>query len=184
VDSPPSAFAAGVVARQELAFGIQHGPANVLAVGPVGVADPVTPRRHDELHQAAVNVFMAERDGVRLTAGRTLSRDPLWRQLSVRRLVTMVGRTLTRQMQWTVFEPNNEELWAKIKRNVTVFLTDTWRSGALFGDTAADAFFIRCDESNNPKNLRDQGQVNIEIGVAIVRPAEFVVFTISQMNGA
>ena len=81
---------------------------------------------------------------------------------------------------WTVFEPNNQELWAKIKRNVNAFLTDIWRTGALFGAKPEQAFFVRCDESNNPPNVRDQGVVNIEIGLAVTKPAEFVVFTISQ----
>ena len=83
-----------------------------------------------------------------------------------------------------VFEPNTPELWAKIRRNVTAFLTNVWREGALFGNTPQEAFYVRCDEETNPPELRDQGQVVTEIGVAVVKPAEFVIFRISQWAGS
>jgi len=83
-------------------------------------------------------------------------------------------------MQWAVFEPNDQNLWAKIKLNVSAFLTTVWRSGALFGATAQEAFYVKCDAETNPPKLREIGQVVTEIGVAVVRPAEFVIFRISQ----
>jgi phage tail sheath protein FI len=86
-------------------------------------------------------------------------------------------------MQWAVFEPNTPALWQKITRNITAFLTNVWRSGALFGNTAAEAFYVKCDAETNPPDLREQGQVVTEIGVAIARPAEFVIFRISQFAG-
>jgi phage tail sheath protein FI len=86
-------------------------------------------------------------------------------------------------MQWAVFEPNTPGLWQKITRNITAFLTNVWRSGALFGNTAAEAFYVKCDAENNPAELRELGQVVTEIGVAIARPAEFVIFRISQFTG-
>ncbi len=86
--------------------------------------------------------------------------------------------------QWTVFEPNDMELWAKIRRNVNAYLTNVWRSGALFGATPQKAFYVKCDAENNPPEVRDLGQVIIEIGVAVVKPAEFVIFRISQWAGS
>ena len=109
---PPSSVAAGVIAATEASFGVPHGPANRLAEGVLKVDDPVTPARHGELHQEGINVYLPERDGVRLTAARTLSRDRFVRQLSVRRLMLLLRKTLLRQMQRVVFEPNNAALRA------------------------------------------------------------------------
>ncbi|MEO0686396.1 MAG: phage tail sheath C-terminal domain-containing protein, partial [Cyanobacteria bacterium J06649_11] len=81
-----------------------------------------------------------------------------------------------------VYEPNSPELWSKIRRNVTAFLTTVWQTGALFGATPEQAFYVKCDEENNPPNVRDNGQIVIEIGIAVVKPAEFVIFRISQWN--
>ena len=117
----PSAIAAGIIAQREILFGVAYGPANVIANGAISVEDRISPARHDELHQHAVNVYLSERDGIRLTAARTLALDQTWRQLNVRRLVTMIRRVLDRQMQWAVFEPNNRQLRTNISHMLRVF---------------------------------------------------------------
>ena len=86
--------------------------------------------------------------------------------------------------QWTVFEPNDSELWAKIRRNISAFLTNEWRNGALFGTTPQEAFYVKCDAENNPPDVRDLGQVITEIGVAVIKPAEFVIFRLSQWSAS
>jgi phage tail sheath protein FI len=177
----PSAVAAGVIARREIDFGVPDGPANVIAAGVVDVLDHVSPRRHDELHQNAVNVYLQERDGVRLSAARTLSSsDQSYRQLSVRRLVTMLRRVLYRQMQWTVFEPNNGVLRDTIVTALENFLRQLYERNAFSGATEREAFFVRCDASINPQSVLDQGQLIVLVGVAPAEPLEFIVLQLAR----
>jgi len=171
----PSAVAAGILARQEIAFGVPQGPANVIAAGVLDVDERISPARHDELHPAGINVFLRERDGVRLTAARTLSRDPAWRQLSVRRLMLLLRLTLLRQMQWTVFEPNGPSLRADLRNQLRVFLGRLFRAGAFRGASEEEAFFVRCDADVNPPALADRGELVVLIGVAPAEPLEFLV---------
>lgn len=180
----PSAAAAGIVAQREHRFGIPEGPANALVAGAVGVADLVSPARHAELHPQAVNVFLAEREGVRLTAARTLSRDPQWRQLNVRRLVTMLRKVLDQQMQWAVFEPNDRTLRAQVARMLEACLRQLWRANAFVGATEAQAFFVRCDDTLNPPALVDQGRLLAQVGVAPAEPMEFIVLEIARSADA
>jgi hypothetical protein len=177
---PPSAVAAGIIARRELAVGIPHGAANVLAEGVVDVEERVSPARHDELHPAGVNVFLKERDGVRLTAARTLSRDPAYRQLSVRRLVLMLRRTLDGQLQWAAFEPNGPALRRDVRGVLVAYLRELWRANAFTGATEAEAFFVRCDDELNPRRLADQGRLVCEVGVAPAEPLEFIVLRVER----
>lgn len=170
----PSAYAAGIVAQRELLFGVPYGPSNELAIRVVDVADVVSPERHDALHPLGINVFLRERDGIRLSAARTLSLDPAYRQLSVRRLVTMIVRALA-QLQWLVFEPNNESLRADLRHMLRAYLTRLYRANAFAGATEDEAFFVRCDESNNPQPVLDAGQLVAEIGIAPAEPLEFIV---------
>jgi len=177
----PSAVAAGVIARREIDFGVPYGPANVIAAGVVDVLDQVSPQRHDELHQIAVNVYLQERDGVRLSAARTLSSsDQSYRQLSVRRLVTMLRRVLYRQMQWTVFEPNNSVLRDTIVTALENFLRQLYERNAFSGATEREAFFVRCDASINPQSVLDQGQLIVLVGVAPAEPLEFIVLQLAR----
>jgi Bacteriophage tail sheath protein len=177
---PPSAVAAGIIARQEMAFGVPHGPANALAAEVIDVDDRVAPARHDELHTQGVNVYLCERDGVRLTAARTLSRDPAFRQLSVRRLMTMISRALYQQMQWVVFEPNHPTLRAELRLVLRGYLRRLFRLGAFRGATEEQAFFVRCDETNNPAFIADAGRLIAEIGVAPSEPLEFIVLRLAR----
>lgn len=171
----PAAVAAGIIARQETLFGVPHGPANVLAVSVLDASERIPPARHDELHPQGINVFLRERDGVRLTAGRTLSRDPRWRQLSVRRLMLLLRRTLERQTWWVVFEPNGPALWADLRHHLRLFLGRLYRAGAFRGATEEEAFFVRCDGEINSPRVLDRGELIVEVGVAPAEPLEFLV---------
>jgi hypothetical protein len=177
---PPAAVAAGVIARQEIVFGVPTGPANVIAAQIVQVEDVVSAARHDELHPEGINVYLRERDGIRLTAARTLSRDPQWRQLSVRRLITMIERAIYQQMQWVVFEPNNSALRTQVRLAVQSYLRQLFRAGAFRGATEDQAFFVRCDETNNPPYVNDAGRLIVEIGVAPAEPLEFIVLQLTR----
>jgi hypothetical protein len=180
VSVPPSAVAAGIIAKQELAFGVPQGPANVLGAEVVSVDDVVAPARHDELHPEGINVYLRERDGIRLTAARTLSRDSSFRQLSVRRLMTMIRRALEQQMQWVVFEPNNAALRLEVRLVLLSYLRQLFRIGAFRGANEEQAFFVRCDETNNPASVSDAGRLVADVGVAPAEPLEFIVLSLSR----
>jgi hypothetical protein len=180
IDVPPSAVAAGIVALRSHTLGVQHGPANVIAEGVFDVIDRVSPARHDELHPAAVNVFLRERDGVRLTAARTLSSDPRFRQLSVRRLMTMLKRVLLDQMQWAVFEPNDATLRSRIRQLLDAYLRALFAANAFAGARAEDAFFVKCDAELNPPAVVDQGRLFCHVGVAPAEPLEFLVVQLAR----
>ena len=176
----PSAVAAGIVAQRENQFGVAFGPANAIATGAVSVDDRVSASRHDELHQHAINVYLPERDGILLTAARTLALDQTWRQLSVRRLVTMIRRTLDRQMQWAVFEPNNRVLRTQITRMLEAYLRQLYLANAFTGATEGQAFFVKCDDELNPPAVADQGQLLAQVGIAPAEPLEFIVLNIAR----
>jgi phage tail sheath protein FI len=112
-----------------------------------------------------------------------LSSDPAWRYLNVRRLFNYLEKSILNGTDWVVFEPNDIALWAKIRRTIASFLVMEWRKGALFGASPGDAFYVKCDDETNPAEGIDLGQVVCEIGVAPVKPAEFVVFRMSQFSG-
>lgn len=176
----PSAVAGGIVARQTLAFGVSHGPANIIARGVVNVLEQISPARHDELHPLGINVYLQQRDGVWLSAGRTLSRDPQFRQLSVRRLMLMLKRALQQQMHWMVFEPNGPALWSEVRHLLRNFLRQLYRGGAFKGAREEQAFFVRCDGELNTRRVLDAGQLLVEIGVAPAEPLEFIVVRITR----
>ena len=113
---------------------------------------------------------------------RTLSSDPEWRYINVRRLFNFVSESIMQGTQWAVFEPNDERLWMSLKISAANFLTRIWRSGALFGSTPDQAFYVKCDEETNPPDMIEAGQVTVEVGIAPVKPAEFVVFRIRQFQ--
>ncbi len=176
----PAAIAAGIIAQREAQFGVPYGPANVLVAGAVNVEDQVSPARHDELHQAAINVYIPERDGIRLTAARTLALDQTWRQLNVRRLMTMIRRVLERQMQWAVFEPNNLNLRFQISRMLEAYLRQLYRANAFTGATEDQAFFVKCDDKLNPPSVQYQGELIAQVGIAPAEPLEFIVLNIAR----
>lgn len=180
---PPSGHVAGVWARSDGERGVHKAPANEVIRGAVDLEIRLSKGEQDLLNPIGVNCVRAfPGRGIRIWGARTLSSDPAWRYLNVRRLFNYLEESILLGTQWVVFEPNDDRLWSSIRRNVTAFLTEEWRRGALFGRTAEEAFYVRCDRSNNPQESIDLGQVVCEIGVAPVKPAEFVVFRLAQFS--
>lgn len=177
---PPSIFAAGIIAGRERRLGLARGPANELAAGAVAAAQTVTDAEHDRLHLTGINVFRAERDGYRLSAARTLATDPSYRQLSVRRLMTMLALTLERQSQWLVFEPNTATLRQLLTQTVVELLRSQLRDGSFAGDTEEESFFVQCDDGINPRQSQEQGRLIAVVGVAPASPLEYLVLRIAQ----
>jgi phage tail sheath protein FI len=180
---PPSGHVAGVWARSDVDRGVHKAPANEVIRGAVNVATRLSKGEQDLLNPIGVNCVRAfPGRGIRIWGARTLSSDPAWRYLNVRRLFNYLEESILLGTQWVVFEPNDDRLWSSIRRNITAFLTEEWRRGALFGRTPEEAFYVKCDRDNNPPESIDLGQVVCEIGVAPVKPAEFVIFRLSQFS--
>ena len=178
---PPSGHVAGIWARNDSTRGVHKAPANEVVRGAVTLELNITKGEHDTLNPIAVNAIRSfPGQGIRVWGARTLSSDPEWRYLNVRRLFNYVEKSILNGTNWVVFEPNDPKLWDSVKRTINMFLRRVWRDGALFGRTPAQAFFVKCDEENNPPENRDAGILTVEIGIAPVKPAEFVVFRISQ----
>src|SRR3954451_15528794 len=181
---PPSGHVAGVWSRVDARRGVHKAPANEVVLGALGPALQVTHSEHGRLNQVGINVISAPPGrGVRILGGRTLSSDPEWRYINVRRLMNFIGKSVMAGTQWSVFEPNDRMLWTQLSIAVSNFLPRVWRSGALFGATPSEAFFVKCDSETNPPEVIEAGQVVCEIGVAPVKPAEFVIFRLSQFVG-
>lgn len=180
---PPSGHIAGVWARNDAERGVHKAPANEVIRGAVDLELRLSKGEQDLLNPIGVNCVRAfPGRGIRVWGARTLSSDPAWRYLNVRRLFNYLEESILLGTQWVVFEPNDDRLWSSIRRNITAFLTEEWRRGALFGRTADEAFYVRCDRGNNPPESIDQGRVVCEIGVCPVKPAEFVVFRLAQFS--
>ena len=172
-------------ARNDDTRGVHKAPANEVIRGAIAPELQITKGEHDQLNPVGINCIRSfPGKGIRVWGARTISSDPEWRYLNVRRLFNYIEESILEGTDWVVFEPNDERLWDSVKRTITMFLRRVWRDGALFGATAAEAFFVKCDAENNPLETRDVGQLIIDVGVAPVKPAEFVVFRISQYAGA
>ncbi len=182
---PPSGHIAGVYARVDTQRGVHKAPANEVIRGALGVSARLSREHQAGLNPAGINVIRDFDGTITIWGARTLGGDANgeWKYLSVRRLFLFLRESIDEGIQWAVFEPNDPSLWARITRNVTAFLTSVWRAGALFGATPQQAFYVKCDAETNPPEVRDLGQVVTEVGVAVVRPAEFVIFRISQWAG-
>jgi len=182
---PPSGHMAGVWARSDNERGVHKAPANEIVRGALGLEVQLSRNEQDTLNPIGVNCIRAfPGRGIRVWGARTLSSDPAWRYLNVRRLFNFVEKSIDNGTQWVVFEPNDMDLWERVKRNITSFLNRVWADGALFGATPAEAFFVKCDAELNTEDVRDAGQLIVEIGIAPVKPAEFVIFRISQYSPA
>lgn len=178
---PPSGYMAGIYARSDNERGVHKAPANEVIRGAMALEMQITKGEQDILNPIGVNCIRSfPGRGIRVWGARTLSSDASWRYINVRRLFNFVEKSIEMGTQWIVFEPNDADLWARIRRDISAFLSTVWSSGALFGATASQAFYVKCDEENNTQATRDLGQVIIEIGMAPVKPAEFVIFRISQ----
>jgi Bacteriophage tail sheath protein len=180
---PPSGHIAGVWGRNDAERGVHKAPANEVIRGAVDLEISLSKSEQELLNPIGVNCVRAfPGRGIRIWGARTLSSDPAWRYLNVRRLFNYLEESILLGTQWVVFEPNDDRLWSSIRRHITAFLTEQWRQGALFGRTAEEAFYVKCDRDNNPQESIDLGQVICEIGVAPVKPAEFVVFRLAQFS--
>jgi Bacteriophage tail sheath protein len=181
---PPSGHVAGIYARVDNDRGVHKAPANEVIRGALDVTVKLSKADQDGLNPAGVNCIRVLNNNILVWGARTVGGDANadLKYINVRRTLLFLRESIDEGTQWVVFEPNTPGLWAKITRNVTAFLTNVWRSGALFGTTAAEAFYVKCDAETNPPELRELGQVVTEIGVAIVRPAEFVIFRLSQFT--
>ncbi|MEH1165081.1 phage tail sheath subtilisin-like domain-containing protein [Micromonospora sp. CPCC 205539] len=183
--TPPSGHLAGIWARTDALRGVHKAPANEPVRGAVDLGYLVTRPEHDVLNPKGVNViryFAGE--GIRVWGARTLAAEASeWRYLNVRRLSIAIEQAIANGTRWMVFEPNDFTLWRSIRRDIGAFLTRVWRDGALLGRNEEEAFFVKCDEETNPVEVRDAGMVIAHIGIAVVKPAEFVVFKLSQWAG-
>jgi uncharacterized protein len=181
---PPSGHVAGVWGRNDDSRGVHKAPANEGIRGAVALETQITKNEHGLLNPLGINCIRAfPAGGVRIYGARTLSSDPAWRYLNVRRLFNYLEESILNGTQWVVFEPNDDALWARIRRTISAFLVNEWRRGALFGLTPDEAFYVKCDRETNPAEVIDAGQVVCEIGIAPVKPAEFVVFRLAQFAG-
>jgi phage tail sheath protein FI len=169
---PPSGYMAGIYARVDNLRGVHKAPANEVIRGAVGVETRLSKADQDGLNPDGINIIRQFDGNITVWGARTLGGDTNgeWKYINVRRLFLFLRDSIDAGTQWVVFEPNTPDLWAKITRNVTAFLTNVWRSGALFGLTAAEAFYVKCDAETNPPEVRDLGQVVTEISVAPVNP--------------
>jgi phage tail sheath protein FI len=181
----PSGYVAGIYARVDQERGVHKAPANEVVRAALGLEYQVSKAEQDLLNPSGINVIRNLNGNIRVWGARTLGGDANgeYKYINVRRLINFLRESIDEGTQFVVFEPNAPPLWQRIKRSVTGFLTVVWRDGALFGNTAEEAFYVKCDESTNPPAVRDLGQVVTEIGVAVVKPAEFVIFRISQISG-
>jgi phage tail sheath protein FI len=186
ISVPPSGHIAGIYARVDNERGVHKAPANEAVMGALDVTQRLSRAHQDGLNPKGVNCIRVLNDNILVWGARTVGGDDNadLKYINVRRTLLFLRKSIDEGTQWVVFEPNNQALWQKITRNVSAFLTDVWRSGALFGETPQQAFYVKCDKETNPQSSIDNGMVVTEIGVAIVRPAEFVIFRISQIAGA
>lgn len=185
VSAPPSGHLAGIYARTDATRGVHKAPANEAIRGALDVTYRVTREEQGELNTNGVNcIRLFANQGIRVWGARTLADSASeWRYLNVRRLFNMIEEAISRGTRWVVFEPNDQTLWKAVGRDTRAFLTLLWRSGALMGATPEQSFFVQCDAETNPPEVIDAGMVVAVIGIAPVKPAEFIIFRIGQGAG-
>jgi Bacteriophage tail sheath protein len=180
---PPSGHIAGVWARTDETRGVWKAPANDTIRGVLDIERAITQNEQALLNPIGINCIRPfGTRGIRIWGARTLASDSDWRYINVRRLFNMVEATILDGTQWAVFEPNDMSLWEGVRRTLTGFLRGLWSAGALFGATADQAFYVKCDAETNPPESIDAGKLVVEVGIAPVKPAEFVIFRISQQK--
>lgn len=185
ITTAPSGHVAGIWARTDATRGVHKAPANEVVRGALGVTHVITQQEQEVLNPAGVNVIrFFTREGVLVWGARTVADGSSeWRYLNVRRLFNMIEESIATSTRWIVFEPNDRTLWKSIRRDISAFLMRLWQAGALMGRTPEEAFFVKCDDETNPPHNIDAGIVTTLIGVAPVKPAEFIIFQISQYEG-
>jgi phage tail sheath protein FI len=183
--TPPSGHVAGIYARTDATRGVFKAPANEPVLGATGLRYGLTNADQDVLNDNGVNLIRPLTGAIRIWGARTNGGDANgnFKYISTRRFFNFLRVSIDQGTQFVVFEPNGPALWQRIIRSVGDFLLLQWREGALVGETPAKAFFVKCDADTNPPEVREAGQVVTEIGVAIIKPAEFVIFRIQQMTG-
>jgi len=180
---PPSGHMLGVYARTDIDRGVHKAPANEVVRGITGLRRKVNKEQQDILNPYPTNInvirdFRDNNRGIRVYGGRVITSDPDWKYVNVRRLLIFLEASIDRGLQWVVFEPNSEPLWARVNRTITNFLTVVWRNGALEGTSPEEAFFVRCDRTTMTQTDIDNGRLIVQVGVAPVKPAEFVIVRI------
>ncbi|MEW6181707.1 MAG: phage tail sheath family protein [Bacillota bacterium] len=182
--TPPGGHVCGIYARSDTERGVHKAPANEVVKGAVDLEFAITKGEQDILNPRGVNCIRAfPGRGIRVWGARTLSSDPLWKYVNVRRLFMFLEESIDEGTQWVVFEPNNEKLWARVRQTISEFLARVWKDGALMGKTPEEAFFVKCDRTTMTQDDIDNGRLICLIGVAPVKPAEFVIFRIAQWQG-
>jgi phage tail sheath protein FI len=182
---PPSGAVIGTYSYTDTLRGVHKAPAGInegYLNSAVGIVTEVTHGQQELLNPEGINVIRSlPGAGICIWGARTLSADSEWKYVNVRRLLLFIEESIEEGTQWVVFEPNDRSLWGKVRRDTTAFLSTVWQSGALFGATQQEAFFVKIDDENNPPEMRDLGRLVIDVGVRPVKPAEFVIFRITQM---
>lgn len=181
---PPSGFVSGIYARNDIQRAVYKAPANEVVNSALGFELLLNKAQQEVLNPEGINCFrFFEGRGFRLWGARTISSDPEWKYVNLRRYFAYLERSIDRGTQWAVFEPNGEALWSNVRRTIEDFLLNEFQMGALLGDKPEKAYFVRCDRSTMTQNDLDNGRLVCLIGVAPIRPAEFVVFRIGQWTG-
>ena len=181
INLPPSGFVAGIYARNDVTRAVYKAPANEVVNLAIGFETLLNKAQQDVLNPDGINCFRYfEGRGFRLWGARTATSDPEWKYVNLRRYFIYLERSIDRGTQWAVFEPNGPQLWGNVRRTLEDFLLNEWQSGALLGDKPDKAFFVRCDRSTMTQNDLDNGRLVCLVGVAPLRPAEFVIFRIGQ----
>lgn len=182
---PPSGLVAGVYARVDRERGVHKAPANEDLFGVLDVERKITTPEQDTLNPDGINCIRNfPGRGIRIWGARTLAGgESEWRYINVRRLFCMLEESIYEGTQWAVFEPNDTDLWARLRRDIGAFLKRIWLQGALFGNTPEEAYYVKCDADNNPPETRENGELYIEVGVAPVKPAEFIIISFKQISG-
>jgi len=181
---PPGGHIAGIYARSDTERGVHKAPANEIVKGANDLKFIITKGEQGILNPRGINVIRSFNGrGILVWGARTCIIDPLWKYINVRRLFIYVEKSIEKGTQWVVFEPNNEKLWARVVATITQFLTGVWRDGALMGTKPEEAFFVKCDRSTMTQDDIDNGRLICVIGIAPVKPAEFVIFRIAQWAG-
>jgi Bacteriophage tail sheath protein len=180
---PPSGHVVGVYARTDIERGVHKAPANEVVRGVVGLQRLLNKGEHDILNPYPINInvirdFRPNSRGIRVFGGRVITSDSDWKYVNVRRLLIFIEASINRGLQWVVFEPNAEPLWARVRRSISNFLTLVWRNGALEGTKVEEAYFVKCDRTTMTQTDIDSGRLICLVGVAPVKPAEFVIIRI------
>jgi phage tail sheath protein FI len=180
---PAAGHVTGVYARTDIERGVHKAPANEVLRGIIGLRRQVNKQEHDVLNPSPVNInvirdFRPNNRGIRVWGARVITSDSDWKYVNVRRLLIFIEHSIERGLQWVVFEPNAEPLWARVRRTISNFLTVVWRNGALEGTTPEEAYFVKCDRTTMTQTDIDNGRLICEVGVAPVKPAEFVIIRI------